>query len=133
MRTELDKLGTNTRLTLSQSTEYKEGGAHSNRRPHNAATLQGHRKSPNRVDYNLVNEQEQSRPQRIHARHQGAQSPQISVTLILCHSSGGEVLARRLIGTCTQMEPITENVTPRSYDISKSEEEEELSHQERPR
>ena len=59
----------------------------------------------------LVNEQEQSQPQRIHARHQGTQSPQISVTLILYHSSGAEVLARRLIGTCTQMEPITENVT----------------------
>ena len=29
----------------------------------------------------LVNEQEQSQPQRIHARHQGTQSPQISVTL----------------------------------------------------
>ena len=114
MHTELDKLGTNTQLTLSQSTEYKEGGAHSNRRPHNAATLQGHRRSPNRVDYNLVNEQEQSRPQRIHARHQGTQSPQISVTfphLNLRHSSGAEVLAWRLIGTCTQMDPITENVT----------------------
>ena len=65
----------------------------------------------NCVDYNLVNEQEQSRPQRIHARQQGTQSPQISVTLILRHSSGAEVLARKLIGTCTQMEPITENVT----------------------
>ena len=111
MRTELDKFETNTQLTPSQSTEYKEGGAHSNRRPHNAATLQGHRRSPNRIDYNLVNEQEQSQPQRIHARHQRTQSPQISVTLILYHTSGAEVLARRLIGTCTQMEPITENVT----------------------
>ena len=111
MHTELDKRGTNTQLIHSQSTEYKEGGAHSSRRPHNAATLQGHRRSPNCVDYNLVNEQEQSQPQRIHARHQGTQSPQISVTLILYHASGVEVLARRLIGTCTQMEPITENVT----------------------
>ena len=58
-----------------------------------------------------MNEQEQSQPQRIHARHQGTQSPQISVTLILYHASGAEVLARRLIDTCTQMEPITENVT----------------------
>ena len=65
----LDKLATSTQLTHSQSTEYKEGGAHSSRRPHNAATLPGHRESPNCVDYNLVNEQEQSQPQRIHARH----------------------------------------------------------------
>ena len=107
----LDKLATSTQLTHSQSTEYKEGGVYSSRRPHNAATLPGHRESPNCVDYNLVNEQEQSQPQRIHARHQGTQSPQISVTLILYHASGAEVLARRLIGTCTQMEPITENVT----------------------
>ena len=111
MRTELNERDTNTQLTHSQSTEYTEGGVHSSRRPHNAATLPGHRESPNCVDCNLVNEQEQSRPQRIHARHQGTQSPQISVTLILCHSSGAEALARRLIGTCTQMEPITENVT----------------------
>ena len=45
-RTEPDKLRTNTQLTHSQSTEYKEGGEHSSRRPHNAATPQGHRKSP---------------------------------------------------------------------------------------
>ena len=38
--------------------------------------------------------------------HHGSQS--LFSTLILIHLSGAEVLARGLIGTCTQMEPITE-------------------------
>ena len=81
MRTKLDKLDTQTQLTPSQSTRYTEGGVRTSRRPHKAAKAAGTQSSPKCVNYNLVNEQEQSQPQRIHARHQGTQSPQISITL----------------------------------------------------
>ena len=81
MRTKLDKLDTQTQLTPSQSTRYTEGGVRTSRRPHKAAKAAGTQRSPKCVNYNLVNEQEQSQPQRIHARHQGTQSPQISITL----------------------------------------------------
>ena len=82
MRTELDKLEARTQLTLSQSTKCTEGGAHASRRPHNAAKAARTQKPPNCVNYNLVNEQEQRPPQRIHVRHQDNQSPQISVTFL---------------------------------------------------
>ena len=39
-------------------------------------------------------------------------SQSLSSTLILSHLSGAEVLARGLIGTCTQIEPITEMSHP---------------------
>ena len=70
----------NTQTTHSQRPQITEGGIHTSQRPHTQPELQGHRRSPKCVNYNLVNEQAQSQPHRIHARHQGTQSPQISVT-----------------------------------------------------
>ena len=47
---------------------------------HTQLCCKGRKSQPERTCYNLVNEQEQSEPQRLHARHQGTPSPQISST-----------------------------------------------------
>ena len=63
-----------------QVTQITEGGTHKQVEHTHSTWLQGRKSNQNCLDYNLVNEQEQQPPHRIHARHQGTQSPQISVT-----------------------------------------------------
>ena len=80
MRTNPDNVLQVTQTTPHKSQDQSRWSTQSNTRHAHAALLQGRKSQPERTCYNLVNEQAQSEPQRLHARHQGTPSPQISFT-----------------------------------------------------
>ena len=80
MRTNPNNVLWVTQTTPHKSQDHSRWSTQTDSRHTHAAGLQGRKSQPERTCYNLVNEQAQSQPHRIHARHQGTQSPQISVT-----------------------------------------------------
>ena len=70
----------NTQMTHSHRSTRPRRRSRHERHKHTGSRLPRRTRNQNCVDYSLVNEQAQFQPHRIHARHQGTQSPQISVT-----------------------------------------------------
>ena len=77
----------NTQMTHSHRSTRPRRRSRHERHKHTGSRLPRRTRNQNCVDYSLVNEQAQFQPHRIHARHQGTQSPQISVTFLHFNSN----------------------------------------------